>query len=60
MQDNVMRLKGPKSNQSAIKATMNGFLSDAIRDFDLALVRMRGESGCCNNAVNGRLHYGKA
>jgi hypothetical protein len=38
-----MRLKGPKSNQSAIKATVNGYLRDAIRDIDLALVRMRGE-----------------
>ena len=38
-----MRLKGPKSNRSAIKATVNGFLRDAIRDIELALVRMRGE-----------------
>ena len=37
----VMRLKGPKSNRSAIKATVNGFLRDAIRDIDVALARMR-------------------
>jgi hypothetical protein len=39
----VMRLKGPKSNRSAIKVTVNGFLRDALRDIDVALVRMRGE-----------------
>jgi hypothetical protein len=33
----------PKSNRSAIKATVNGFLRDALRDIDVALVRMRGE-----------------
>jgi hypothetical protein len=43
MRDNVMRLKGPKLNRNAIKATVNGFLRDAIRDIELALVRMRGE-----------------
>jgi hypothetical protein len=38
-----MVLKRPKSDRSARKATVNGFLRDAIRDIDVALVRMRGE-----------------
>jgi hypothetical protein len=36
--ENVMALK---RNQQAVKATVNGFLRDAIRDADIAL--MRGE-----------------
>jgi hypothetical protein len=35
--------KGPKSTRSTIKATVNGFLRDAIRDIEIALARMRGE-----------------
>ena len=38
-----MQLKGPKSNRHAIKATVNGFLRDAIRDIEVALVGMRGQ-----------------
>jgi hypothetical protein len=30
-------------NQNAIKATVNGFLRDALRDIDVALVCMRGD-----------------
>jgi hypothetical protein len=34
---------GLKRNQNAVKATVNGFLRDAIRDVDVALVCLRGE-----------------
>jgi hypothetical protein len=39
----VVVLKGLKSNRNAIKATVNGFLRDALRDIDVALIRLRGE-----------------
>ena len=39
----VVGLKRPKLNQDTIKATVNGFLRDAIRDIDIALVSLRGE-----------------
>jgi hypothetical protein len=38
-----MAVKPSKVNRNAIKATMNGFLRDALRDIDVALVCMRGE-----------------
>jgi hypothetical protein len=39
----VVGLKRRKSSQDTIKATVNGFLRDAIRDIDVALVSLRGE-----------------
>ena len=36
-------MKRPKTNQNTTKATVNGFLRDALRDIDVALVCMRGE-----------------
>jgi len=38
-----MVLKRRKLNENAITATVNGFLRDALRDIDVALVCMRGD-----------------